>query len=292
MLRRATSMPASTRAWICSALEQAGPMVLTIFARRVTCTTVLSYRRVRIFMQDMVFRRSPIGLAQRSRPHVVAPAPSTAAPPLAGSSRERLDGGRAERLEVLRAAAADERVRPVLADPHLLVDPGGARVAEVGADARIRGHGAAADDVGLDERPAGVADDGDGLARVEERLRELDRLGLGAQVVGVGDAAGQQQAVELGVVGDLHGRVDLEGVGPVEVVERLEATGLGGDEAGGAARLLDGLPRLGELDLLGSLRGAQEGDGLALKVGVGHGFLRSTLALGALPDKEGGMQQM
>src|SRR5690606_23118856 len=61
---------------------------------------------------------------------------------------------------------------------------------------------------------------------------------------------------------------------------------------GGAARLLDGLPRLGEFDLLGSLRGAQEGDGLALKVAVGHGFLRSSLSLGALPDEQGGMQEM
>jgi len=70
-------------------------------------------------------------------------------------------------------------------------------------------------------------------------------------MVGVGDASGQDQGVELLVPGDLDGGVDLEGVPPVEVVERLDAPGLGGHQQGASTGLLDGPPGLDELDLLG-----------------------------------------
>src|SRR3954469_3872263 len=65
MLSRAISMPASTNAVMRSGLEQAGPMVLTIFARRLTRTTVGSYSLVRVFVQVNVAGCSPIGLDQQ-----------------------------------------------------------------------------------------------------------------------------------------------------------------------------------------------------------------------------------
>jgi hypothetical protein len=50
------------------------------------------------------------------------------------------------------------------------------------------------------------------------------------------------------------------------VVERLDLAGLGGDQLGRAARVLDRLPRFGQLDLLDALVGDEERDALALKL--------------------------
>jgi hypothetical protein len=52
---------------------------------------------------------------------------------------------------------------------------------------------------------------------------------------------------------------------PVEVVHRLYLPLLGSDQLGGAARFLDGFPRLGELHFLHPLLGNQEGDSLSLQ---------------------------
>ena len=110
-----------------------------------------------------------------------------------------------------------------------------------------------------------VADRADRLARLEERAHERDRLGLGAQVVGVRDPARQHQAVVVAGVGVGRGDVDLEGVALVEVVERLDLAGLGRDQVGLGARRLDRLARLGQLDLLDALVGDEERDPLALQ---------------------------
>jgi hypothetical protein len=61
-----------------------------------------------------------------------------------------------------------------------------------------------------------VADGGDGLVGVEERLHEGDRVLVGAQRVGVGHAAGQHQTVVRVGVGVGERVVDVEGVGLVE----------------------------------------------------------------------------
>ena len=120
------------------------------------------------------------------------------------------------------------------------------------------------DDAGLDQRPRPVADRRDRLAGLEERPRELDRLGDGPQDVGVGDAAGQNEGVVVVGVGVVDGRVDVEGVGLVEVVERLDRRPpRGAISCGLSAGLLDRLPRLGQLNLLDALVGDQERDALA-----------------------------
>jgi hypothetical protein len=135
--------------------------------------------------------------------------------------REAVDDLAAERLEVVRLAAADEDVRAVLADHDLLVLPVGTGVAQVGLHAGPGGHRASADDVGLDEGPRRVADRRDRLARVEERLREGDGLRLRTQVVGVRDPARQDQAVVVVGRRRVDRLVDVERVGLVEVVVGL-----------------------------------------------------------------------
>ena len=92
---------------------------------------------------------------------------------------------------------------------------------------------------------------------------ELDRLGLIAQLVGVGDAAGQDQAVVIAGIGLGDRPVGLEGVALVEVVEGLDRFLDGGDQVDLSAGLADGPGGLGQLDLLDALVGDEEGDPLA-----------------------------
>ena len=157
-----------------------------------------------------------------------------------------------------------------LVDDDLLVDPVAAGVADVGPQRRPRRDRAAAQHVGLDQRPRGVADRGDRLALLEEAADEGDGVLVHAQEVGVGDAARQHEAVVVGRVGVGDRAVDRERVGLVEVVEGLDLARLGGEQLGLAALALDRLPRLGQLDLLDALGGDEERDPLALKL-VGHG---------------------
>jgi hypothetical protein len=49
-------------------------------------------------------------------------------------------------------------------------------------------------------------------------------------------------------------------------LNHLHLAGLGRDQLGRGALALDGLPRLGELDLLGALGGHEERDSLALQL--------------------------
>jgi hypothetical protein len=167
----------------------------------------------------------------------------------------------AERGQVVGLAAGDQaRVHD-----DVLVNPGGAGVAQVGLQARPRRQRPAAYHVGLDQRPRRVADGCDRLAGGEEAADEVDGVLVQAQRVRVRHPAGQDQPGVVVDVGGVEGGVHLERVGLVEVVEGLDLAGLGRDQPGRAACLLDGLPRLGELDLLDALGRDGEGDGLALK---------------------------
>jgi hypothetical protein len=147
----------------------------------------------------------------------------------------------------------------------LLVDPGPAGVLDVGADAGPRGQGAALDHVGLDQRPGTVADRGHRLAGLEERPHEPDGVGVGAQHVGVGDPAGQHQAVVVVGAGVGDGLVNREGVALVEVVEALDLTRVQRHQVGGGAGLLDRLAWFGIFDLLDAVSGEKR-DPLALQL--------------------------
>ena len=160
------------------------------------------------------------------------------------------------------------------ADLDLGVDPGAAGVADVGAQAGPRGQGPAADQVGLHQGPGTVADHRDGLAGAEHGLGELHSLGLGAELVRVGHAAGQHQGVVVGGVGVADDPVDGEGVRLVQVVVGLGA-GLWRKEFRGAARVGHGPPGLGELDLLSALVGDHESNPAAGQFAGHDSVLRS-----------------
>ncbi len=104
-----------------------------------------------------------------------------------------------------------------------------------------------------------------GLPASKKARTNSTALGLGAQVVGVRDAAGQHQAVVVAGVGVGDDHVDGERVALVEVVERLDLARLGRDQVGLGAGVLDRLARLGQLDLLDALVRDEERDPLALQ---------------------------
>jgi amino acid efflux transporter len=110
-----------------------------------------------------------------------------------GAVGDGLEQGGVEGRQVVGVAARDEVA--VLHD--LLVDPLRAGVAQVGLEAGPARHGAATHDVGLDEGPGRVADRRDRLAAGDEVAHERDGVCVGAQGVGVGDATGQHQGVEV-----------------------------------------------------------------------------------------------
>ena len=167
--------------------------------------------------------------------------------------------------DVVGLAARDEGSGAAVGVDHdLLVEPLGAGVAQVGLQARPRGELPTLDHVRLHQRPGRVADGGHDLSVTEERLGEGDRVGVGAQRIGVGHAAGQDQRVvgpRIGV-GDLA--IGGEHVGLVEVVEALDL-GRRRHQVHGRAGVLDRVPRLGQLNLLHPF-GGEEGDGLAGEV--------------------------
>ena len=103
-------------------------------------------------------------------------------------------------------------------------------------------------------------------ARPASSRTKRHRVGVGADGVGVGDAAGQDQAVVVAGVRGGGGAVDGEAVGRIEVPERLDLAVLGGDQLGSAAGLLDRLPRLGELGLLDALVRDDERDASVLEL--------------------------
>ena len=105
-----------------------------------------------------------------------------------------------------------------------------------------------------------------GLPASKKSRTNCDRLRVGAQVVGVGDAAGQHEAVEVVRLGVADGAVRREGLALVEVVEGLHVARFGGEQLGLGAGRLDRLARLGQLDFLDPLVGGEEGDFLAVQL--------------------------
>ena len=178
-----------------------------------------------------------------------------------GALGELLDDLGAERREVIGVARRHE----TLIDDDLLIDDVAPGVADIGADARIRRERPAADEIGFDQRPGAMADHADRLAARKECLQERDHVVVLAQVVGVGDAAGENQSVVIvggrvgddGVDGELPGRLEI-------VVHRLDLSGFQRDQLGCGAGVLDRLARLLELDPLDAV-GGEDRDLLALQ---------------------------
>src|SRR4051794_3857152 len=98
---------------------------------------------------------------------------------------EQLEHLPIERRNVLRLAA---RHQPLLGD-HFLIDPGGARVREIGFEGWPRRHLAAAYGACIDERPGAVADGGDRLGRIEKSAHEGDSRSVDPQLIWIDDPA-------------------------------------------------------------------------------------------------------
>lgn len=147
-----------------------------------------------------------------------------------------------------------------VAHDDLAVDPLAAGVPDVGGEARPAGQLPTTDDVGFDQSPRAVADDGQGPARVDRGPHQIDGLGHGAEVVGVGHPAGQEHSVELVRQHLPRRRADAMGADLVQVVEGLHVAGLRSDQHRRRPRLLQCLHRLDELDLLHALVGHEYRD--------------------------------
>ena len=125
-------------------------------------------------------------------------------------------------------------------------------------------------DVGFDEQPGTVTDSGDGLAGFEEGADEVDGGGNGAELVGIGDAAGEKERVEVIGASAAEYGVDFDVGGGRVVVEAFDGAGLQGDDFGCGTRGVESFARLDELDLLDAI-GREDRDALAGECVCGHG---------------------
>ena len=115
-----------------------------------------------------------------------------------------------------------------------------------------------------------MADGSDRLGLLEEPAHKAHRLVAAAEVVRPHGAARNDQGVVV-ASGDVgYALLNREGLSRVDVaVHRLGIAGLETDDLNACARLLDGLLRLCELDLLGAHGCDEYGDLASLKL-VGH----------------------
>src|SRR5579859_3097354 len=172
------------------------------------------------FMQDLALF---LGTEVLARQHLFEPPrPLRLAGRVMGG--QQLDQAAAESGQIVGIAAGYQ----FAVDDRLLVDPDGAGIFQVGLERRPRGHLAPAHDVGFDQAPRAMADGADRLAGAEEVGDECHGLGIGAQPVGVGDAARQHEAGEIGLARFADRQVDIDpgallGMSHALNLSRLEA---------------------------------------------------------------------
>ena len=183
-----------------------------------------------------------------------------AARPLA--SRETVDERLTERLEVVGLAAGNQRLGPSVHTRTSSSTQGPPAFWMSVCEARPAGERAVADDVGFDERPRTVADHCDRLAGCRRsRARTRPPSASVRSRSGLATPPGSTSASYV-VARRVRDRVvDGEGVGLVEVVERLHLARLRATTRRGVPPAsFDRLPRFGQLDLLDALVRDQERD--------------------------------
>ena len=157
----------------------------------------------------------------------------------------------AEGWNVFGFAAGDEVA--VLND--FLVDPVGAGVFQVGVDGGPRGDGLAFDDVGFDQTPGAVTDGGYGFSGFDELLDEGYGVFVGAELVGVDLAAGEDEGVVVGGFDVVDEVIDFDGLAPVGLVPALDLAGFDGEDVDFCSGSLEISLGVGEFDLLVAVGG-------------------------------------
>jgi uncharacterized protein len=108
-----------------------------------------------------------------------------------------------------------------------------------------------------------VTDGGYGLTGFDELLDEGYGVLVGAEVVGVDLAAGEDEGVVVGGFDFIDEMVDFDGLALISVVPALDLAFFYGDDFDGGSGLFEVLLRVGEFDLLVTV-GGQDGDFFAV----------------------------
>jgi hypothetical protein len=104
-----------------------------------------------------------------------------------------------------------------------------------------------------------VTDGGYGLAGFDKLLDELDRVFVGAELVGVDLAAGEDESVVVGGLDLGDDVIDFDGFAPVGLVPAFDLPVFDGDNVYLRSCLLEVLFGVGEFDLLIAVCG-EDGD--------------------------------
>ena len=152
-------------------------------------------------------------------------------------------------------AAGDEAV---VAD-DFAVFPEATGVFDVAGDGFPGGEAATGDEPGVDQDPRGVANGADGFARLGEVADEGERGVVGAEGVGVHQAAGEHEGVEFLGFGGVEREIDVEDIAFVGVLHGLDRFACGRDNADGGAGLFEGFFGALEFGLFKSI-GGEYGD--------------------------------
>src|SRR5205823_12399381 len=118
-----------------------------------------------------------------------------------------------ESRDIRRLPAGHETV----IDHHLLIDPFGIGVFQIGLDGAVGGQSSSLNDARVDECPWAMANRGDWLALIKEGANELHGLWIGAKFVRAHDAARQEQRIKLARIGLIERDIDRKRLAPIGV---------------------------------------------------------------------------
>src|SRR5262249_28783610 len=158
---------------------------------------------------------------------------------------EELEHLAVERGEVAGLTAGDK----VAVNDHLLVNPARASVADIVLDGVVAGHGSASRDARRDQLPGGVADDGQGLARLDHCADKGLRLGDGAQFVRVERAPRQEQRSIAARISLVKRQIHRKNAYLLEVMKGLYPSAVVGDDLHSSPGLAQRLQWISQFNL-------------------------------------------
>src|SRR5882672_199939 len=159
---------------------------------------------------------------------------------------EEIDHSSVECGDVVGLTARHE----VAVGDDLVIHPFRARVLKIRLERRPRGDPSPPCSAGFDDGPRTVTDHRHRLVLVEESLREPDRLWQHPELVGVHDAARQQQGVEILRPGPVERKVDRKLLTPGFEIPGDHAFAFRRHDGGLGAGLIESFAGVDHLDLL------------------------------------------